>query len=302
MTDAQNPSPAPQDQPPAYQPQQPAYQPQQAPIGQPAPAPAKIKPERNVLGIVALIAAALGFVFACIPGALIVGWILLPIGFILGIISLFLKDKAKWQGLTAVIVAVVGTIVGFVVFFTVVATSFDNAFGDSDVEVSDGDTSVVEEGEEGEEDSAEEDAAAEVGTRENPAAIGSTIEGDEWTVVINSVTPDATDQIVTENTFNEAPDEGTEYLLINYTVTYTGDDPEGQMPAFVSIAYVTADGVTVNSFDKLIVAPDQMDTTSVLYEDATATGNTAIQVPSPVDGVLAVSPGMVSDKVFVATK
>ncbi|MHC2998798.1 DUF308 domain-containing protein [Microbacterium sp. HJ5] len=295
MTDTQQPSPAPQNQPPAYQPAQPVYQ--QPPVGQPVQAPLKPKPARNVLGIIALIAAGVGFVFACIPGALLVGWLLLPIGFILGIVSLFMKDKAKWQGLTAIIVSVIGTIVGFIVFFAVVATSFNNAFGDSDVEISDGDTSVVEEGEE-----SAGDAGAEVGTRENPAAIGSTIEGDDWTVVINSVTPGATDQVLAANQFNESPDAGTEYLLINYTVTYTGDDAEGQMPAWVTLDYVTADGVTVNSLDKLLVAPDAMDTTSVLYADATATGNTAIQVPSPVDGVIAVNPGMMSDTVFVATK
>jgi energy-coupling factor transporter transmembrane protein EcfT len=296
MTDPQQPSLTPQAPPTAYEPQQPSY-------GQPTPAPDKVKPGRNVLGIIALAAAALGFVFACIPGALILGWILLPIGFILGVVSLFLKDKAKWQGLTAIIVSVVGTIIGFIVFFAVVATSFDDAFGGSDVEVSDPETSVVEEDQAPaeEEAGAEEEAAAEVGTRENPAAIGSTIEGEDWTVVINSVTAGATEQILAENQFNGAPDEGTEYLLINYTVTYTGSDPEGQMPVWVSIDYVTADGVTVNSLDKLVVAPDAMDTTSVLYEGATATGNTAIQVPSPVDGVIAISPGMIADKVFVAT-
>jgi hypothetical protein len=293
MTDPQQPSPAPQTQAPAFpSAYQPAYQPQQQ-YGQPVQPPVKVKPGRNVLGIIALIAAGLGFLFACIPGALIVGWILLPIGFILGIISLFLKDKAKWQGLTAVIVSVVGTIVGFIVFFAVVATSFNNAFGGTDVDVSDGGSSVVEES---------GGSAGDVGTRENPAAIGSTIEGEDWTVVINSVTPGATDQILAENSFNEAPDAGTEYVLINYTVTYTGEDPEGQMPAFVTLDYVTADGVTVDSLDKVIVAPDEMDIMSVLYPEATATGNTAIQVPSPVDGVIAVSPGMIADTVFVATK
>ncbi|MDQ0576702.1 DUF2510 domain-containing protein [Agromyces albus] len=98
------------------------------PPAAPTAAPAA-KP--HVLGIIALAVAALGFIFACIPGALIVGWILLPIAFVLSIVALFLKGR-KWPAITGLIVSILGTIVGFVVFFTVVATSFDEAFGDID--------------------------------------------------------------------------------------------------------------------------------------------------------------------------
>ena len=38
--------------------------------------------------VAAMIVAIVGFIFACIPGALIVGWILLPIAFVLSIVSL----------------------------------------------------------------------------------------------------------------------------------------------------------------------------------------------------------------------
>ena len=283
----------------SFQPQQAAPVAQQ-PAYQPEPAPVQEKSKRNVLGIVALAVAAVGFLFACIPGALIMGWVLLPIGFTLGIIAACLKGKAKWQALTAIVTAVVGTIVGVIVFFAVVAASFSNAFGGTDVDVASGDdTSVVEESDA---PAAEEQPAAEVGTRQNPAAIGSTIEGDDWTVVINSVTLDATDAVLAANQFNEAPDAGTEYIIVNYTATYTGEDADGQVPAFVTVDYVTADGVTVDGLDKLIVAPDAIDSMSTLYTGASATGNKAIQVPSPAAGVIAVSPGMIADNVFVAIK
>ena len=95
----------------------------------------KPKKPLNVLGLIALITAALGFIFACIPGALIVGWILLPIAFVLALVSLFLKDKPKWMGITALILSIVGTIVGFAVFFSVVATSVDKAIGSGDTKV-----------------------------------------------------------------------------------------------------------------------------------------------------------------------
>ena len=285
--------------------QPPPFQPQQPPLGQPGyaapaqPAKAKAKKQLNVVGLIALIAAALGFIFACIPGALIVGWILLPIAFVLALVSLFLKDRAKWMGITALTVSIVGTIVGVSVFLAVVATSFDNAFGS-------GDTTVVEPSGDAAVDNgaAEEEPAAEAGTRENPYPIGSVIESDDWRVVINSVTLAATDAVVAANQFNEPPTEGSEYIIVNYSATYIGDDPDGEMPAFVSIEYVTADGTTVNGLDKFVVAPEPIDTMSTLYTDGTATGNVAFEVPTATagQGVLAVRPGMLGDKVFVAVQ
>lgn len=289
--------------------QQPQHQPtaqqgygeptQTLPSQQPEP-----KKQRNVLGLIALITAVVGFIFACIPGALIVGWVLLPIAFILALVSLFLKDKAKGMGIAALIISIVGTIVGFVVFFAVVSSSVDEAFGG-------GETSVVEPSDAAAADTAgaeeaaaeEEPAAASEGTRENPYPIGSVIENEEWRVVINSVTLAATDAVMGANEFNEAPAEGSEYVLVNYSATYLGDDPNGQIPAFgATIEYVTADGTTVNSFDTPVIAPEPIDTTSTLYTDATATGNTVFEVPtaSAGEGVLAVRAGMLGDKVFVA--
>ncbi|WP_019181972.1 DUF308 domain-containing protein [Microbacterium yannicii] len=295
MSDPQQPTSFP-PQPAPYQ-----QQPQQPAADQPQPTAGTLvqgKPARNVLGIVALAVAAVGFIFACVPGALILGWILLPIGFILGLVAVFLKGKAKWSAVTAIIVSAVGTIIGVIVFFAVVATSFNDAFGGTSAEVStQNDTSVVEESDE---PAAEEELTAAVGTRENPAPLGSTIEGAEWTVVINSVTQNAQDQIIAENQFNEAPDAGHEYILVNYTATYTGTNADGDIPAIVGVEYVTAGGVTVNSYDKLVVPPGQIDSTSTLYSGAAATGNVSFHVPTPADGVVAVRPGLVADKVFVA--
>lgn len=265
----------------------------------PLPEPTKSKKPRNVLGLIALITAVPGFIFACVPGALIVGWILLPIAFILALVSLFIKDKAKWMGIAALIVSIVGTIVGFIVFFAVLATSVDEAIGSGDTKVvqpsgaaSDAGAAVAEK------------PAANAGTRENPYPIGSVIESDDWRVVINSVTLAATDTVVAANQFNEPPAEGSEYILVNYSTTFIGDDPDGQMPAFVSIDYVTAEGKTVDKLDNYAMAPEAIDTMSTLYKDATATGNMVIAVPTATagQGVLAVRPGMLGDKVFVAVK
>ena len=114
-----------------------SYPPQSAPPQQyppqdqvPTPmqhAPAPMKKGRNTVGIVALVMAVIGFIFACLPGALIVGWILLPISFIVGLVGLFRRGEAVWPAVTAVIVSVVGTIVGVMVFLTVLSNVVDDA-------------------------------------------------------------------------------------------------------------------------------------------------------------------------------
>ncbi|MHA7291493.1 hypothetical protein ACX80V_17885 [Arthrobacter sp. MDT3-24] len=263
------------------------------------PQPTKAKKPLNVVGLIALITAVLGFIFACMPGALIVGWILLPIAFVLALVSLFQRDKPKGMGITALILSIVGTIVGVVVFFAVVGSSIDNALGSGDTKV------VAPSGDAGATNGAAAEApAAKTGTRETPHPLGSVIESKDWRVVVNSVSLAATDAVIAANQFNEPPTAGSEYILVNYSTTYIGDDPNGQMPAFVSLEYVTADGRTVNSFAKSVIEPEPIDTTSTLYKNATATGNEAFEVPSATagQGVLAVRPGMLGDKVFVAVK
>jgi hypothetical protein len=110
--------------------------------------------------------------------------------------------------------------------------------------------------------------------------------------------------VVAANSFNDPPAAGSEYILVNYSVTYKGDDPNGQTPMFVSVDYVTADGTTVDGTKKMVVAPDSINNLSTLYKGGTATGNDAFEVPSATagDGVLAIRAGMLSDKVFVAVK
>ncbi|MDR6906367.1 energy-coupling factor transporter transmembrane protein EcfT [Agromyces sp. 3263] len=115
-------------------------------------APAAPAGKPHVLAIIALAVAAIGFIFACIPGALIVGWVLLPIAFVLSLVALFLKG-AKWPAITGLVLSIVGTIVGVVVFFTVVSTSFDEAFEDID--------GAIAEASESAEDAAEEPLAEE---------------------------------------------------------------------------------------------------------------------------------------------
>lgn len=283
--------------PPSYPP--PSYPPQ--PYMQ-APVPAK--GVRNTLGLIAMIVAIVGFIFACVPGVLIVGWILLPISFILGLVAVFRQGETKWQAVTAIIVAVVGSIVGALVFVVVVADAVDEAVSSQ----TSAQAPVVAEAPAQDERAvtSQPEAAAEEqsSTRDNPLPLGTEVKSREWSVVVSSVTFDATDAVLAENMFNDPPQPGTEYIIVNYSVTYTGNDPNGQSPIFVGVNYVTADGVTIDGTESLVVAPQEIDRLTTLYNGGSVSGNIVLQVPSATaqDGVLAVEPGLIEDKVFIAVK
>ncbi|MEU4017214.1 DUF2510 domain-containing protein [Microbacterium sp. NPDC028030] len=84
-----------------------------APAGPTGPdAPVKV----SVLGLVGLGLAALGTILVFIPVIGVVGFFLLAAGFIVSLISLFLKGK-KWPGITGLALSVVGTIIGVIVSF-----------------------------------------------------------------------------------------------------------------------------------------------------------------------------------------
>lgn len=272
--------------------------------------PGPQRPGRNVLGLIALITAVLGAIFACVPGALILGWILLPIAFVLSLVSLFLKGKRRGAGIAGLIVSILGTVVGVIVFLTVVADAFDEAFTDETTgsqpagqedEGTGEDASGGEEGPEAEPAAGEEDA--DEGTRANPYPLGTELSSSDWTVTVNSVDLDADAAVAAENPMNEASDEGYTYILVNVTATYTGEDPDGATP-WVSVSYVSPEGNAFGTTDRFVVEPDGFQRSATLYEGASETGNIALHVPSEdiEDGVLSVDPDMFADTVYVEVR
>lgn len=256
----------------------------------PAEGPASAPQKPNVLALIALIMAVVGFIFACIPGALIVGWVLLPIAFVLSIVSLFLKGSRKWMGVVGLVLSIIGTIVGFVVFFAVIANAAEEAFGGSE-------TTVTQPADEEAEPAVEEESAdaAEQGTRETPYPLGSEISSSDWTVVVNSHTVDGA-AAVAANGFNDPAPAGSHYEVINYTVTYTGE--ESGLAAEVSTAFVTSAGNVVNSYDNVAILEDDFGMDE-LYNGASATGSQAFLIPDGETALIRVRPGMLADEVFV---
>ncbi|WP_258934511.1 DUF4352 domain-containing protein [Nesterenkonia pannonica] len=159
--------------------------------------------------------------------------------------------------------SVIGTVIGVVIFLMVVADAFDESFStettaeapdDAEGESAEGAAEPEDEAEE-----PEEEGGAEVeGTRENPHPLGTEVSSGDWTVTVNSVDLEATDEVMAENQFNEAPEDGQTYILVNITAEYVGSDAEGDMP-WASVEYVSPEGNTFTEGDALIVAPDAFD-------------------------------------------
>ncbi|MCS3443561.1 DUF2510 domain-containing protein [Microbacterium phyllosphaerae] len=94
----------------------PGYPPAYATAGPAAPA------KLSIAGLVGLGLAALGTILSCIPLTFGFGWFLLAAGFIVSLISIFLKGK-KWPGITGLILSVVGTILAVVVAIVFVTST-----------------------------------------------------------------------------------------------------------------------------------------------------------------------------------
>lgn len=244
----------------------------------------------------ALILAVLGTVLACIPFVMIIGWILLPIAFILAIVALVQKNTKKGPAIAGLIISIVGTIIGVAVFIYTLATAVDEHITTESTLSSAApfaDSSLMNQA-----------PAGDVGdTRANPAPLGTVISAEDWSITINSVDLDATAAVLAENPFNGEPGADNTYILVNATITYLGKDPQGSI-FFGSVKYVTANGTTINSTDNFAVGPDSLDLFSTMYEGGSLTGNIVLAVPAATaaEGVLAVSPDMFANDTFVAVQ
>lgn len=287
----------------------PAPAPQPAPpwSGLPAEPPSGARRPRNGLAIAALVVAVLGAVFACVKGALVVGWVLLPVAFVLSIVALVRRGSQKGLAWAALAVTIVGTIAGVVTFTSAVGDAVDDAvdetFGTSVTATApSGDASpapsdAAAPAEQEATDAPSDAAAPGEGTRESPYPLGAAISSRDWTVTVNAFTADATDQVMAANQFNDPPADGMVYALANVTVTYTGDSSGYALETGVS--FVTAAGNVIRGSDSIAVAPDALGLDE-LYPGASATGNVLLEIPAGDAGLLRVRPGILADEVFVA--
>jgi hypothetical protein len=126
-------------------------------------------------------------------------------------------------------------------------------------------------------------ADSELGTRDNPLPIGTTIEMGDWTLTVTDVSTDATDEIMSENEFNEPPAEGRQFLMFGVEATYNGDD-SGTAWLDFSWAIVGSGGNTFGDTgdfeDYCGVIPDDLNEAGEAFPGANVAGNVCFSVPS----------------------
>ena len=265
------------------------------PLYPPPTGPQTLAKQKNTLGLIALIVGVIGFIFACIPGALIVGWVLLPIAFILGIVGLLSSGKAKGTSVAAVIISVVGTVVGVSVFAVVVGDAFGNTFRKADLSPS-SPTAINRGGGVPRPSGAPQPSSK--GSRDNPLPIGETVTNQDWQVVLGAPR-EGWAEIAAANQFNGPPKPGMEYWIVPITATYTGNNTGN--PTFgITVKFVGSDNRTYDGYCGVI--PDPVNDVGDLYKGGVAKGNKCVSVPAGANGLWTVSTGFGGKPVFFVAK
>lgn len=245
----------------------------------------------NPVGLTALIVAAVAFVFAIIPVLSFIAWLPALAAVILGIVGLVLKGRKRGLALAGLIVGVVAWIIAIIVSIAGVA-GVVNAIDEQNNSTVAPAPGAVEQPAEAE----QAEQTGQVGDRSNPAALGTAIESAEWTVVVNSYTPDAGTIVADANQFNSAAPEGTTYRLVNYTVTYKGEN--SSYAAEVQVEFVTDTGEVLNGLSDFVSLNDSFGLDE-LYAGGSVTGSKAIAVPNGSEVLIRVTPGILADAKFV---
>ncbi|WP_431071756.1 DUF2510 domain-containing protein [Microbacterium phyllosphaerae] len=211
----------------------------------------------SILGIVGLGLAALGTILSCIPVIFGFGWLLLAAGFIVSLISLFLKGK-KWPGISGLILSVVGAIIAIVMFFVIVfATVSDvvrdlptappSSDSDTDNGTDPGTDEGTDDGDTGPTDVVEGELGSPVTIEQMSGTSEVTINSATWTTSDGSSIPSTNGgYVVLDVTFTGI--SGTSYINPFYFALETAEGAEGTYDYYVDgiVAEELAAGDTVS--------------------------------------------------------
>lgn len=239
---------------------------------------------KNGLGVASLILGILAFIGAFIPFINYGSGLLALVGLVIGAVALSRKGKSKGAAIGGVVtsaIAVVLSIILAIVYTAGFVAAVDSSLGTTAAQKADESGQAP-----AEKDSAEDaPAAAEPGSRANPAPLGSVVElssagAVEYEVTLGASTLLANDLVAAANQFNDAAPEGFQYAMVPVTVTYMGIGT-GTPWIDLQVKFVSAAGTTHTSSDVSAVdpAPTMMDINE-LYPDASGTGNVVIAIPT----------------------
>ncbi|MCK9439829.1 MAG: hypothetical protein M0Q13_00185 [Methanothrix sp.] len=139
--------------------------------------------------------------------------------------------------------------------------------------------------------------AAELGTRENPLPIGTTMDlGDGWQIKILKVYPDATQKIRNENPFNGKPDEGNQYFMATIEARYSGEKEES-FPGRYRLHVVGASSL-VSEPPLWGVVPNDLPINQDVFPGGVISGNVYWEIKSSDADSLVLYDDKAEDRIF----
>ena len=130
-----------------------------------------------------------------------------------------------------------------------------------------------------------------LGSRQNPVRFGTTVEvlgeepDDHWALTVLGTTPDATDEVLDENQFNDPPEEGHQFYIAKARATYLGPD-SNEFDGRRRLSVLGGSGVVYTYRDGCGVIPDRLDSYRELFTGGTVEGNICWQIASTDAGSL----------------
>jgi hypothetical protein len=247
-----------------------------------APGTISAKKGPSGLAVSALIIGSLALLGSFIPFLNYFTGFFAFVGLVLGVIAIFLKSRKKTLAIVASSVSLLALILSIVLSITYSRLFFDGIDSiESNYPTS---TSIPVEpendpptGEQG------APAAGDVGSRENPVPLGSSVElaqlGEPtWQITVSAPTLNADAAVAAENSFSDTAPAGTSFALVPITATYVG--AETAYAAYVQVGFEAADGTMYNEYDVIAVAPGAIDSITALEPGTSVSGNIAIAIPA----------------------
>lgn len=122
-------------------------------------------------------------------------------------------------------------------------------------------------------------------SRSNPLPLGSTVELEDWKVSVTGYKQgeEAAAAILAANQFNEAPAEGTSYVLVDLEVEYTGVSEEAQSPIIGLDLRLT--GSKNILYGSAMLVPEQ-SLEGQLFKGGKAVGQKAYRIAADEDNLM----------------
>jgi hypothetical protein len=115
--------------------------------------------------------------------------------------------------------------------------------------------------------------------RTDPVLLGDTATIGDWEVRVINIIPDATDEVMAANQFNDPPEEGHQFFLADVEVTYTGEEYD-RFDGRFSLRAVGHEAVAYTTYYNTCgVIPDELGDPDV-YTGGTISGNVCWQIRS----------------------